>query len=234
MKRLLALCLSMTLAMNGMGDVTLDSSGPHNLASGVSSITFAHTVTGANPAITVTVDTELGTSPSVTYNGDSLTKLVEVINVGYDETWGLINPDLGTNNVVVTFFGVAADGATHAASWNNVSAFGDTDVRTSPSNATTSSLTLTTVAGDMVLNHGLTWAESPTSVTNSEFTLYNTTYNAAATTIKIYSAYIAATGTSRVTGWTRDTGNSYMDLTAVVLSSSSVAGSAGWWGGNVW
>lgn len=71
----------------------------------VSSVTKAHTTAGINRALLVFVDL-LGVSQSVssiTYAGKALS-LVRAANAGTNqrlEVWGLVNPAIGANNVIV-------------------------------------------------------------------------------------------------------------------------------------
>lgn len=201
--------------------IALEASSTLQVTHLASSATFALNISGTNPATTVTVHSETGPTTSVTYNGTALTSLAYLHDVDDMEIWGLIAPTAGTHNVVVTYSGVASDATSQAVAWSGVSAFGDKKLVPSPSaNESSSTATLTTVAGDVVINNGVTWAASTTTATNGETELYNTTYTALSTTIGIQSAYILASGATRVTGWTKQAGTSYMDLIAVVLTAT--------------
>ena len=88
---------------------------------GNTALTFAHTVgAGANRYLTVGISTTDGNDPSgVTYDGVAMTKLTSASS-GTDVTaswWGLIDPNSGSNNVVVTL-GEAEDIVAGALSWS--------------------------------------------------------------------------------------------------------------------
>ncbi|MFT5324549.1 MAG: hypothetical protein ACI8P0_002411, partial [Planctomycetaceae bacterium] len=78
-------------------------------------ITISHTTAGADRLLLVGVSIDEASDESVdkvTYNGHFLTHVGSVENVeNVTEIWALVNPDLGTHNVVITFTGTT-DGNT--------------------------------------------------------------------------------------------------------------------------
>lgn len=79
-------------------------------ASGASSLTYSHTVSGSDRFLYVaitTINRSVGNVTNVTFNGVSLTELlgdVLVFNTTnwYHHGWYLINPPAGTYNIVIT------------------------------------------------------------------------------------------------------------------------------------
>lgn len=127
MRRGLILSVLMAFSMNVCGEVTLDAKSAIAQAYG-SSVTFAHTVGAEANYLTVQSGSTSGDFfVTVTFNGEGMSKLVEVIGGGTAREqcvgiFGLINPDSGTHNVVVTYDFNGYAGAL-ASSWNGV----DTD-----------------------------------------------------------------------------------------------------------
>ena len=76
-----------------------------NHDSSVLASTFSHITSGSDRIMVVGVTTRnAGPITGITYNGDSLTKILEVSPYGgyCQSMWYLIAPDTGTHNVVVT------------------------------------------------------------------------------------------------------------------------------------
>lgn len=86
-------------------------------ATNQSSLTYAHDVSGTDKVLVVTIQhrgSSVRTVSSVTYNGDPLTQKGVCVNANGNEKaeiWGLINPDDGTNNIVITMSGAANIGS---------------------------------------------------------------------------------------------------------------------------
>lgn len=129
----------------------------------VSTVTFSHTVTGANPAIVVFVDL-IGTAQtvsSVTYAGASLSSIGALDNNNVNpcriEAWALANCASGANNVVVTLSAnnsawdasaISFTGA-HQTQGSNFTGFQSANL----GSASTGTVTVTTGAtGDMVVD----------------------------------------------------------------------------------
>ena len=82
--------------------ITLDGSVTSNAETGTTSITVA---SNTNRLLIVSYATYQGGGPSgITYNGVALTKIVEQLGSFSEQCsiWGLVAPDTGTNNVVVS------------------------------------------------------------------------------------------------------------------------------------
>ena len=136
-------------------DGLLTSLSAVTAGSGATSLTFAcKTRVAANRAIIVAVATK-GADPSgVTYNGVALTRLSGA-NEGtrYASLWYLANPASGTNNVVVS---LGSSNAIIAASYsfshvNQSSVLSNAATNTS-GGATSSSATVTSTIGDVVID----------------------------------------------------------------------------------
>ena len=91
--------------------ISLDSTANGVACSACTSITYSHTVSGADRYLFVNVAWGSGSSPravvsSVTYNGVALSK-IRADNTGgsttlFNEIYGMTSPTTGTNNVVIT------------------------------------------------------------------------------------------------------------------------------------
>jgi hypothetical protein len=90
------------------GSVSVDNTSTHATESALTTHTYSHTVSGSDRLLIVqnAVFTFAEAPVSVTYNGEPLTKLTDL--VGGDENirnevWYLVAPDTGTHDVVVTY-----------------------------------------------------------------------------------------------------------------------------------
>ena len=141
--------------------------------SGVTSLTYAHVVSGANTFISVmslTFDNE-GTSDgqvsTVTYNGDTVYQGVEQAGLAatnnHAESWYLTNPDAGTNNVVVTFVGNTSNATSAAFTVSGAKQSAQPDaVGGGTSSGATATATLTSVADN-------SWAVSNATVETTAY-----------------------------------------------------------------
>ena len=87
-------------------DVTFDSGDD-------SSFTHSHSISGLNRLLVVAVTLDNGSSDkrvsSITYAGTNLTRFPEIANDGGSpraDAWYMVNPPTGSNNVVVSSYGV--------------------------------------------------------------------------------------------------------------------------------
>lgn len=100
--------------------IAFDNSTPGSNGSTVSSLTYAHTVTGTDPLLIVSAYwTSSRTVSGFTYNAVSMTEVVTTLDTGGGERHGmyyLINPATGANNVVITLSGTSLSGIESAAS----------------------------------------------------------------------------------------------------------------------
>lgn len=118
--------------------VAFDKSTASNNNPNVSSVTFAHIVSGSNRALVVFIGAYDPITPtdrvvsSITYGGVSLTLLRATPDGGGGglETWYLNAPATGTNNVVVTMGGITDDVSAHAASFTGVKQSGQPEAAT--------------------------------------------------------------------------------------------------------
>jgi len=92
--------------------ISYDNSTKANTTGAASSLTFAHTVSGANRILFVDAYWNSSrTKTSITYNAVTLTEVVAPLDTGGGERHGmdyLIAPATGANNVVITLSGSAA------------------------------------------------------------------------------------------------------------------------------
>lgn len=97
--------LQVNINISGSG-VASSSSSTSGLAQ-VPTLTWAHTSTGVDRLLVVQVSTQqTKTITGITYNGVGLTQQVSKTDVANDlrsELWTLVNPPIGTYNIVVTF-----------------------------------------------------------------------------------------------------------------------------------
>ena len=111
MKLLTAILLIMLVVPNScFGAIAQDSSSLKDWASVGTTHTWAHTTSWSNLVLVVESFTTAGDPPdTVTFNGSSLTMQAQQDSYTGDSNnvsqWTIINPDVGTYNIVVTFAG---------------------------------------------------------------------------------------------------------------------------------
>lgn len=147
-KYLILLCLLSFIPNIVFGAIARDSFTETNNATG-SSKTWAHTISGSNTVLLVSLHTINDTVTGVTYNSVSMTQLIKNTNIDgrYSYVYGLLNPTTGTNNVVASFSG-SVGSYTNSVSYNGVLQSGLPDAYTfvNRTSVTTASVTVTTVA----------------------------------------------------------------------------------------
>lgn len=187
---------------------------------GVNSITFAHTVNaGSNRILIVGVATEAqsgsgGTSQpitGITFNGVALSKIRHEHNLsGSDyvrvELWYLVNPDVTTANIVVTFTGTSISGTVAmASSYNGVD-------QTNPINAfnganagsgtDAESTTTSTVANCMFVDAVVMGSAGNTMSCDGDQTQRHNAQNAGGHVEGGMSEELVAAAGAEVMGWT--------------------------------
>ena len=145
-------------------------------ASGASGYTISHTTVGENRCLVVVLqaNTQFADPTGITYNGVALTKAGSVVGAGVGVTsvavYYLVNPAIGTNNIVISGWNKGGDGnfsggdVAAAQAINLVGIDQDSPVRNTETTSTTAtSITddITTVAGDLVIA-ALTVDDGPT------------------------------------------------------------------------
>ncbi|HQQ32628.1 MAG TPA: DUF4347 domain-containing protein, partial [Methylophilus sp.] len=144
---------SQVLAVTSNGTVTSAQSA--NVGTTSNQLTWSHTVNaGTNRALFVTVSIDgLGANVnSVTYGAQSLVKVGRATGNHAVEIWALVNPTVGTANVVVSFAGSTA-AAAGAATYNGVNQ--STPYGTfvgATGTGTTASVTVASAVGDLVID----------------------------------------------------------------------------------
>ena len=134
--------------------IKYDSSTISNVADSGAVRTFSHTVADYGDRVLVVASAARGgvTISSVTFNGDALTKAVDTQLGGDERTeiWYILDPDVGTHDVVVTYSATQTLGVV-ASSYYNVASVGGTDENTD-SAVTSSSTTLTNDGGAGIID----------------------------------------------------------------------------------
>ena len=134
--------------------IKYDSSTISNVADSGAVRTFSHTVADYGDRVLVVASVARGgvTISSVTFNGDTLTKAVDTQLGGDERTeiWYILDPDVGTHDVVVTYSATQTLGVV-ASSYYNVASVGGTDENTD-SAVTSSSTTLTNDGGAGIID----------------------------------------------------------------------------------
>jgi glucose/arabinose dehydrogenase/chitodextrinase len=112
------------------GAIALETATRSANGNDVSSISWAHTITGAGSNVVLIVgavsrdSTDADRSVvNVTYNGASLTKVREdneMTNNVYSSLWYLVNPPAGANTITVTYGGAVTEAFGMAASFSGV------------------------------------------------------------------------------------------------------------------
>jgi hypothetical protein len=138
-------------------------------SAGNSPLTFAHTVAGTDRVLLVGVVTDsTATSPSVTYNGVSMTLIAETASFTIDglttdvSLFRLVAPATGANNVVVTGGLCTA----YARSYTGVDQTTPVENGAATTGATVSQ-NIGSATGDLVVDViGYHWAEAPAAGAN--------------------------------------------------------------------
>lgn len=130
-----------------------------SVGSGVTSVTFPHTTSGANRALIVGVSFWDGTAQSisgVTYAGTAMTNIGGATDSADDraQQWKLSNPATGTNNVIVSFSGSvhAVCGAVSFTGAHQTTASLTGTQATATGNSGTPSVNVSSASGEIVID----------------------------------------------------------------------------------
>ena len=152
-----------TDAWENGGDVNTPFSSISTTTPSGTSFTISHKSTGSNRCLVVVLQAneQCADPSSIAYAGDALTKVGSYAGAGSGSTyvgmWYLVNPDVGTNNLVIS----QADSGGGSIANNNITIINltgidqDNPVRTAGTAAgsgTSSTFDLTTVAGDICID----------------------------------------------------------------------------------
>jgi hypothetical protein len=113
---------NLTVGAAGSGAPQYDNATTAVQNSG-SSMSFSHTVSGSSRLLIVAPSYRASSVLSVTYGGNSLTKIRNDVSPDSDrrtDLWYLLNPPTGSNSVAITFSGDAADVVGAAISFTGV------------------------------------------------------------------------------------------------------------------
>jgi fibronectin-binding autotransporter adhesin len=206
---------------SGATPLALDATSTQTLAGAATTTSWSHTVTtsGTNRILIVAAHINFRNSSlvsSITYGGQSLTKLAAVQNgtADDDEIWYLLNPPTGTNTVIATTTPglLASTGAVFSATSfvgvNQSIPFGT--VATSTGSGTALTVSPPSAAGDIVIGFASRDATTLTLSQSGTLTqLYPST--AVGTTVGRITgigSMVTATTTTTTLGWTATvTGN---------------------------
>jgi hypothetical protein len=155
--------------------ITQDAVSADQSQGAAGSLTFSHTCAGLDRLLLVCIAVISTTSvSSVTYAGVAMTRAIYedggLTTGGQSQIWYLAAPTLGTNNVVITWsFALAGTKKAKSISFTGVDQTTPiahaTSASSALSNATSSNLSVTSAAGDLVLDAmtvGQSSAEAPT------------------------------------------------------------------------
>jgi len=188
------------------------------------SLTFAHTVTGANTAITVALFTFGGgdSVSGITYNGEALTEFGTQASdaSGYTQLWGKSGADTGTNNIVISMTSsqMFATAASYTGA-DQTTPFPDTAV-TGSSNSTSFSPTITTtVADSWIVLAGRSPSKAPTAGANTIVRKLNGSSADAGWTLDSNGA--RSTGSNALNWSYSGSSNSYWVMTALAPASEA-------------
>jgi hypothetical protein len=148
--------VSQQIALRRVSPISFDSSSFGSEQTYVTSGTWSHTVSGNNRLLIACAASYQSDFSGATYDGASMTLLEDEYVTGYDAApyhyiacWGLLNPDVGTHNILVNFVGTAAWIVGAAESFDGVSQIGFPDaVMTNQETGSTYTGTLTTTAAN--------------------------------------------------------------------------------------
>ena len=158
-----------TALQDWSGLLAISSNGTSTSAqtSGATSLTWSHTVAnGTNRALFVelSIDQVGATVSSVTYGGVAMTRVGRTAGNHAVEIWRLVNPTVGTANVVVNFSATTA-AAGGATTYNGVSQTTPTGTYAGASGTgTTMSVVASSAAGDLVIDSER-WDNNPSGYT---------------------------------------------------------------------
>lgn len=130
--------------------VTFDAASSAVIDSGTS-VTFSHTVASQSNLYMGLGGSHRAGGPitAATYNGDALTSQLDVSNRARVVYWDLVNPDTGTNNVVVTSGTGGASGVWSAYGVDQTTP--RTDAQTNSGISASPAITLSSATGELVL-----------------------------------------------------------------------------------
>lgn len=217
--------------------IAIDATSASSGVSSVSSVTYSHTVAGANEVIVISIGARTNKAntnnivSTVTYNGTSCTSQRADANIASDPDtfsgrsaiYTLVNPSTGANNVVVTWTGTVTYGASGASSWTGAD-------QTTPVNAVGGATGTSTT-----LSAGITTTVDNCYLVDAVYSRSGTlTKNAAQTTIAnisiagddtVGASYKnAGTAGAKTMDWTESAdGNDWAMSVIALAPSSSVA-----------
>lgn len=188
--------------------VTFDAQSQGTINGSASSLTLSHVIANQSNGYLAALSSQRAgqTLNTVTYNGDSLTSLLNVVSVSARaEYYYRLAPDIGTANIVFTY------NANTSCVAGGISAYGvdqSTPHTDSDSQATTfgnnPTLTLTSAVGELAIANG---CGNPPGTPTPDAT-WTTAWNAASTGgnnrggVAQYRAGAASSVTITITGWT--------------------------------
>ena len=193
------------------GDVNFPFKSIATTAPTGTSFTISHKTVGANRCLVVILQAneQCADPSSIAYAGDAMTKAGSYAGAGAGSTyvgmWYLVNPDLGTNNLVIS----QQDSSGGSIAANNISIINltgidqDNPVRTAGTAAgtgTSSTFDLTTVAGDLCID-AITVDDGPTVTVGANQTSRRNSISAGDFTAVISTEVATTTTTTMSHSW---------------------------------
>lgn len=219
--------------------MAVDAVSQSSEVSGVTSITWAHTCSGANRALVVCVKVRhsnavQGVPTGVTYNGVAMTLEASVANASaiadfgsgpVVSQWSLIAPATGANNVVVTFSNAISVSATGVAiSFTDADQTDCVDATNSATGSVAAtSVSVTPTAANAIVVDALYHLDSgPLSVGAGQTSRSNRTVNGGGDTVGVSTEAVATPASTAMT-WTAAI-DAYWSATAVSVKAAAAAG----------
>jgi hypothetical protein len=189
---------------------TITANGTNTSANTISatSLTWAHTVASGNNRVLfvqLAIDGLGASVSSVTYGGVALTQVGRATGNHAVEIWRLVNPAVGTANVVASF-GATTAAAGGAATFNGVNQTTPTGTFAGAAgNGKTSSIVVTSTTNDVVIDV-VNWAANPAGYTagagqTQQWTQTNATQQGVSTTKAGASSVTMSSTVSKSAQW---------------------------------
>ncbi|HSD36510.1 MAG TPA: putative Ig domain-containing protein [Rhodocyclaceae bacterium] len=204
-----------------------NSSSAKTDTAGSPSLSWSHTVAAGDDGILIVTVASRDNAPSdgVTYNGQAMSLLRSVVSGGAvtAEVWYLLNPSVGTANIVVSHSGSNHEfvaGATNFYGVRQTSTFGTVATET----ASDSNMAVSSSAGDMVIDVFATRQQSSIpAVGAGQTTLWSQSVASGSADPTGASSYEIASGSSTAMTWSRVNASAEYAAIGVALKAAPVA-----------
>ncbi len=166
---------------------------------------MSHTVTNAHPNTILFVGVGVaagGPTPTVDFNGTSLTSIVNHSNVGTVYLFGLINPDTGTHNITVTLSSGANTEAYGVSFYNADQNTGWGATQTGNGAGSPASISVTTTANNSFVIDSVLTTFTAITAGGSQTEIQNVNQNDWIYGGSRTTSVVATSGTSQAMSWT--------------------------------